>query len=74
MSSEILNRQKLKKSYYRSNIIISKTKNILNKKTQIGKRSLFYLIPNYRSIDINDKYDLEVAKMINNKFEFLKNV
>tara|TARA_B100001059_G_scaffold235434_1_gene281036 strand:- start:2242 stop:2964 length:723 start_codon:yes stop_codon:yes gene_type:complete len=74
MNNEVLNRQKLKKSYYRSNIIISKTKNILNNKTQIGKRSLFYLIPNYRSIDINDKYDLEVAKMINKKFGFLKNV
>ena len=67
-----MNRQKLKKSYYRSNIIISKTQNILKKKAQIGKKSIFYLIPNYRSIDINDKYDLEIAKAINKKFGFLK--
>ena len=73
-NNEVLNRQKLKKSYYRSNIIISKTKNILKNKTQIGKRSLIYLIPSNRSIDINDRYDLEVAKMINKKFGFLKNV
>ncbi len=72
-ANNVLNRQKLKKSYYRSNIIISKTKNILKNKTQIGNKSLFHLIPNYRSIDINDSYDLELAKMINKKFKFLKN-
>lgn len=71
-NNNVLNRQKLKKSYYRSNIIISKTQNILKKKAQIGKKSIFYLIPNYRSIDINDKYDLEIAKAINKKFGFLK--
>ena len=73
-NNEVLNRQKLKKSYYRSNIIISKTINILKNKTQIGKKCLIYLIPSNRSIDINDRYDLEVAKMINKKFGFLKNV
>ncbi len=73
-NNNVLNRQKLKKSYYRSNIIISKTKNILKNKSQIGKKSLFYLIPNSRSIDINDKYDLEIARATNKKFGFLKNV
>ena len=73
-NNNVLNRQKLKKSYYRSNIIISNTKNILKNKTQIGKKSLFYLIPNLRSIDINDQYDLEIAKAINKKFGFLKYV
>jgi len=72
-NNNVLNRQKLKKSYYRSNIIISETKNILKNKSQIGRKSLFYLIPNFRSIDINDKYDLEVARAINKKFKFLKN-
>ena len=72
-SNNVLNRQKLKKSYYRSNIIISKTENILKNKSQIGKKSLFYIIPSLRSIDINDKYDLEIAKLINQKFKLLKN-
>ena len=35
-------------------------------------KSLFYLIPTHRSIDINDKYDLEIAKMINKKFFAVK--
>jgi len=74
LNNEVLNRQKLKKSFYRSNIIISKTKNILKNKTQIGKKSLIYLIPSNRSIDINDRYDLEFAKIINKKYKFLKNV
>ena len=73
-NNNVLNRQKLKKSYYRSNIIISKTKSILKNKKQIGSKSLFYLIPSYRSLDINDKYDLEIAKIIEKKYGFLKNV
>ncbi len=73
-NNNVLNRQKLKKSYYRANIIISKTINLLKNKNQLGRKSLFYLIPTHRSIDINDKYDLEIAKMINRKFGFLKNV
>lgn len=71
--NNIFNRQKAKKAYYRSNIIISKTINIMKYKDQIGKRSLYYIISPYRNIDINDKFDLEIAKMVNKKFKFLKN-
>ena len=70
--NNIFNRQKVSKAYYRSNIIISKTKYIMKHKDQIGNRSLYYIISHYRSIDINDKFDLEVAKMLNKKFKFLK--
>ena len=71
--NNVFNRQKLKKAYYRSNIIISKTSHILKYKDQIGIKSLFYIIPPYRSIDINDKFDLELAKMINKKRKYLNN-
>ena len=69
----VLNRQKLKKAFYRSNIIISKTKHLLENKEQIGLKSLFYNISQYRGIDINDKFDLEIAKIINKKYKFLNN-
>ena len=69
----VLNRQKLKKAFYRSNIIISKTKHLLENKEQIGLKSLIYNISQYRGIDINDKFDLEIAKIINKKYKFLNN-
>ena len=69
----VLNRQKLKKAFYRSNIIISKTKHLLENKEQIGLKSLFYNISQNRGIDINDKFDLEIAKIINKKYKFLNN-
>ena len=71
--NNVVNRQKLKKAYYRSNIIISKTKTLLKNKCQIGNRSLIYEIPISRSIDINDFYDLEISRMINKKYKYLKN-
>lgn len=71
-TNNIFNRQKTSKAYYRSNIIISKTDHLLKNQDQIGKKSLFYRISPYRSIDINDSFDLEIAKMINKKFKFLK--
>ncbi len=72
VNNNVFNRQKLKKAYFRSNIIISKTKYVLKYKDHIGIKSLFYNITPYRSIDINDKFDLEIAKMINKKYKFLK--
>lgn len=72
LNNNIFNRQKLKKAYFRSNIIISKTKYVLKYKDHVGIKSLFYTITPYRSIDINDKFDLEIAKMVNKKYKFLK--
>jgi len=46
----------------------------LKNKIQIGKRFSIYSIPSNRSLDINDRYALVVAIMINEKFGFLKNV
>ena len=71
-NNNVFNRQKVEKAYFRSNIIISKTTHVLRNKDQIGRKSLFYKISPYRSIDINDNFDLELAKMINKKYKFLK--
>jgi CMP-N,N'-diacetyllegionaminic acid synthase len=70
-NNNVLNRQFLKKSYYRSNIIISNVKNIIKNKQQIGSKSLYYEIPSLRSIDINNKNELKIAKLINKEFNFL---
>jgi CMP-N,N'-diacetyllegionaminic acid synthase len=70
-NNNVVNRQKLKKAYYRSNIITSKTKELIKSKCQIGNKSLIYKIPTSRSIDINDLYDLEVSRMLNKKYKYL---
>jgi len=71
-NNNVINRQKLNKAYYRSNIIISKIDFLLKKKCQIGHQSLIYEIPMIRSIDINNLHDIEIAKAINSLYKFLK--
>ena len=71
-SNNVLNRQRIVRAFYRSNIIVSKTQSIIKNKCQIGKRSLFYEIPQERSIDIDSSYDLEISRIMNKKFKLLK--
>lgn len=70
--SNVVNRQKLKKAYYRSNIIISKVDFLLKRKCQIGHKSLIYEIPIVRSIDINSLYDIKISRIVNSIYNFLK--
>ena len=70
-NNNVINRQKLEKAYYRSNIITSKTKSLIKNKCQIGNKSLIYKIPTSRSIDINDLYDLEVSRILNKNYKYL---
>ena len=70
-SNNVLNRQGIVRAFYRSNIIVSKTQNIIKNKCQIGKKSLFYEIPKDRSIDIDSSYDLEISKIMNKKLKLL---
>ena len=70
-SNNVLNRQGIVRAFYRSNIIVSKTQNIIKNKCQLGKKSLFYEIPKDRSIDIDTSYDLEISKIMNKKLKLL---
>ncbi len=70
-SNNVFNRQGIVRAFYRSNIIVSKTQNIIKNKCQIGKKSLFYEIPKDRSIDIDTSYDLEISKIMNKKLKLL---
>ena len=69
---EINNRQKFKPAYYRSNIITTRYSYLIKTNKQVGKKSKFIEIPEIRSIDINSKFDLEIAEMIAQKYKFCK--
>ena len=66
---EIVNRQKLDKAYYRSNIIASRCSYFLKTKNQIGPKSVLIQIPQNRSFDINNSFDLEISKFIAKKLK-----
>ena len=68
-SLEIENRQNFAAAYYRSNIITSRCSTLIQKREQIGSKSFFIEIPEYRSIDINSKFDLEIAKLLSKKYK-----
>lgn len=70
--NNVINKQKLVKAFYRSNIIVSKTQNVIKNKCQIGKKSLYYEIPEERSIDIDSNYDLEISRVMNKKLKINK--
>tara|TARA_Y100000591_G_C21813219_1_gene689158 strand:+ start:461 stop:1180 length:720 start_codon:yes stop_codon:yes gene_type:complete len=70
--NNVINKQKLVKAFYRSNIIVSKTQNVIKNKCQIGKKSLYYEIPEERSIDIDSIYDLEISRVMNKKLKINK--
>ena len=64
-----INRQKLDKAYYRSNIIASRCSYFLKTKNQIGPKSVLIQIPQNRSFDINNSFDLEISKFIAKKLK-----
>ena len=66
-SIEVKNRQNLPMAFYRSNIIASRYKLLMNKKVQIGNKSIKVNVPQIRSIDINTKFDLELCEYIAKK-------
>jgi CMP-N-acetylneuraminic acid synthetase len=66
-SIEVKNRQNLPIAFYRSNIIASRYKLLMNKKVQIGNKSIKVNVPQIRSIDINTKFDLELCEYIAKK-------
>ena len=68
-SIEVKNRQNLPIAFYRSNIIASRYKLLINKKVQIGNKSIKVNVPQTRSIDINTKFDLELCEYIAKKYK-----
>lgn len=56
------NKQKKEKTYNFGNLVITKTRSLLNEKTFFTKKSTFLVIDRYRSFDLDDKYDLEYSK------------
>jgi len=71
-NNNVVNRQILKKSYHRSNIITSKVKYLIKNKDHIGNKSIKIEIPKIRSLDINSKKDFLIAELINKVYKFLK--
>ena len=69
--NNVINRQILKKSYHRANIITSRVKYLLKNKDHIGRKSIKVEIPSLRALDINTKKDLLIAKLLNNVYKFL---
>ena len=73
-------RQDFETSYIRNGAIYAMTRNcIINLKSRNGKKSFPYIMPTYKSLNIDEKYDLEIARMLiengksNNKPEIIKN-
>jgi CMP-N-acetylneuraminic acid synthetase len=56
------NKQKKEKTYNFGNLVITKTKTLLNEKTFFTKKSTFLVIDRYRSFDLDNKYDLDYLK------------
>ena len=56
------NKQKKEKTYNFGNLVITKTKNLLNEKTFFTKKSTYLVIDRYRSFDLDNKYDLDYSK------------
>ena len=58
------NRQELKKAYIKNGAIYLFKKNNLNKNSIKGKKSLAMIMPRNLSINIDDDYDLKIAKFL----------
>ena len=56
------NKQKKEKTYSFGNLVITKTKSLLDEKTFFTKKSTFLVINRYRSFDLDDKFDLDYSK------------
>jgi pseudaminic acid cytidylyltransferase len=68
-----LRSQDLSQEYYDTgSFYIWKTKSILKKRVKWPKKSTFYVLSNLKSVDINTKEDLDLAKLLfQNKKKFL---
>ena len=73
-------RQDFETSYIRNGAIYAMTRNcIINLKSRNGKKSFPFIMPTSKSLNIDEKYDLEIARMLiengksKNKPEEIKN-
>lgn len=57
-----MNRQQFEKAYFRSNVCVTKTKNIEINGSLSSKKTGFIIIPH--TVDIDDKYDFEFARYL----------
>ena len=58
-----LNRQKLPKKYYLDgSLYISRIKTFLKDKDFIGEKTLSYIMPKFKNFEIDDKFDLLLAR------------
>lgn len=62
-------RQKFQKAFFRANIISTRFKTIKKYNSLTGKKNAYVIIPQFRSIDIDSKFDFDLAKMIMEKNE-----
>jgi CMP-N,N'-diacetyllegionaminic acid synthase len=73
---KLKNRQDLKKTFYFNGAIrILSTKFFLRKKNYFSKKTIGFCIPQYKGIDIDTHYDLELTRLVakkKNKFKKLK--
>ena len=61
------NRNQFKKSYFRSNIVSTRLSTIQNFNSLTGRRNVYHIIPQRRSIDIDTRLDFEIAEFIAKK-------
>lgn len=69
LKEKILRRQDLPVAYKRDGIAYVLNRKFLNKKYFFGDFIVGYIIPNYRSIDINNEYDWIIAEYMYNKLK-----
>lgn len=63
-NTKITNRQQLPKYYQLNGSIFISTPEIIHKRTWYGERSFAYVMPQERSIDIDNQLDLEFVRFI----------
>ncbi len=61
------NRQGFEKVYFRSNIIATRAETLIKHKSQSGNKVAFHIIPQERSLDIDNEIDFIVAEAILSK-------
>lgn len=69
LKEEIFRRQDLPVVYKRDGIAYVLNRKVLNRKYFFGDFTVGYIIPNYRSIDINNEYDWIIAEYMYNKLK-----
>lgn len=69
LKEKLFRRQDLPVAYKRDGIAYVLSRNVLNKKYFFGNFVVGYIIPSYRSVDINNEFDWAIAEYMYKKFK-----